>query len=78
MQNIQNGQFGRQVAGIVLLAGVFTLLGLANPAANSVGLHTFEDALPVIILLAGSILWLTTLIPVQRGATQAQPTSDAA
>lgn len=146
MQNIQNGQFGRQVAAIVLLAGgwgwdsgqfvqpffgtsygafvdilhfapalvllavspaflraaatggtakgarntitgvtifaflvaiVFTVLGLTNPDPNSVGLHSFEDALPVIVLLAGSVLWLTALIPARRGAARAQPVGTA-
>lgn len=61
------------IAGVTIVAlisivgcAVMTFLGLTNPDPNSVGVHTFEDAMPAIVLTAGSLLWLTTLLPSRR------------
>jgi hypothetical protein len=61
----------------LLAVGILTAIGLANPNPNSVGVHTFEDFMPVIVLVVGSILWLTALIPARRGVAQAQPLGNA-
>lgn len=45
----------------ILACAVFVLLGMTNPDPNSVGVHTIEDWLPVIVLNAGTFLWLSTL-----------------
>jgi hypothetical protein len=55
------------VAAIGILAClVFIILGASNPDPNSVGVHTFEDTMPVIVLNAGTLLWLSTLLPFWR------------
>jgi len=41
---------------------VMVVLGLTNPDPNSVGVHTFEDWMPAIVLYAGTLLWLATLL----------------
>lgn len=46
----------------ILACAVFVLLGLTNPDPNSLGVHTIEDWLPVIVLNAGTFLWLSTLV----------------
>jgi hypothetical protein len=45
---------------------VMIVLGLTNPDPNSVGVHTFEDWMPTIVLIAGALLWLTTLVTARR------------
>jgi hypothetical protein len=46
---------------------VMIVLGVTNPDPNSVGVHTAEDWMPVIVLNAGTLLWLATLLPARRG-----------
>jgi hypothetical protein len=46
----------------------FAVLGVVNPDPNSVGLHTFEDALPAIVMAIGSGLWVATLIAPRRAS----------
>lgn len=46
----------------ILACAVFVLLGVSNPDPNSLGVHTIEDLLPVIVLNAGTFLWLSTLV----------------
>lgn len=46
----------------ILACAVFVLLGMLNPDPNSVGVHTIEDLLPVIVLNVGTFLWLSTLV----------------
>jgi hypothetical protein len=45
----------------------FLILGAINPDPNSVGVHSFEDWMPVIVLGAGAILWFSALLPLRRG-----------
>lgn len=52
----------------ILACAVFVLLGLINPDPDSVGVHTIEDWLPVIVLNAGTFLWLSTLVGARRAA----------
>jgi len=47
---------------------VFILLGASNPDPNSVGVHNFEDTMPVIVLSAGNLLWFASLLFTKRGA----------
>lgn len=49
------------VIGIVGCA-VMIVLGATNPDPNSVGVHTAEDWMPVIVLNAGTLLWLATVV----------------
>ncbi len=49
---------------------VFIILGATNPDPNSVGVHTFEDTMPVIVLNLGTLLWFAILLFGRRG-TQA-------
>jgi hypothetical protein len=58
----------------ILVCVVFIILGAINPDPNSVGVHTFEDAMPVIVLVAGTLLWLSTLLPFRRGVQATDPT----
>lgn len=51
---------------------VMIALGASNPDPNAVGVKTLEDWFPTAINLAGSFLWLATLIPALRGHTEAQ------
>lgn len=50
----------------ILACAVFVVLGAINPDPNSLGVHTLEDCLPVIVLNAGTLLWLSTLVPLRR------------
>jgi hypothetical protein len=60
---------GITIVGIfsILACAVFVLLGAINPDPNSVGVHNFEDTMPVIVLMAGTFLWLLTLLLQRRG-----------
>ncbi|HKS68924.1 MAG TPA: hypothetical protein VJQ45_00790, partial [Ktedonobacterales bacterium] len=60
-RGVRNGITAVAVYGIVGCAVMITL-GLVNPDPNSVGVHTFEDWMPVIVLNAGTLLWLTSLL----------------
>jgi hypothetical protein len=55
------------VAYGIIGCAVMIVLGIANPDPNSVGVHTFEDWMPVIVLNAGTLLWLATLFTVRHG-----------
>jgi hypothetical protein len=59
---------GFTIIAVITIVGTaaFVLLGLTNPDPNSVGVHTFEDAMPAIVMIAGALLWLATLL--RRGA----------
>lgn len=54
---------------------VFIILGVINPDPNSVGVHNFEDTMPVIVLNLGTLLWLSTLIPVRLGHAETRTMS---
>ena len=51
----------------ILALAVFIILGAINPDPNSVGVHSFEDWMPVVVLGAGTLLWLASLVPLRRG-----------
>lgn len=63
----RNGITALAVYGIIGCSVMITL-GLINPDPNSVGVHTFEDWMPVIVLNAGTLLWLVSLLPIRRRA----------
>ena len=52
----------------ILTCVVFILLGASNPDPNSVGVHNFEDTMPVIVLSAGNLLWFASLLFARRGS----------
>ncbi len=52
----------------VLALVVFIILGAINPDPNSVGVHSFEDWMPVIVLGAGTILWFSAFLPLRLGS----------
>lgn len=51
-----------------LVTVVFVVLGIIFPDPNAVGVHTFEDAMPAIVMNAGTLLWLVTLVASRRSA----------
>ena len=57
----------------ILTCLVFIILGASNPDPNSVGVHTFEDTMPVIVLNAGTLLWFAALLPFWRGKQVSSP-----
>lgn len=64
---VRNGITALAAYGIIGCSVMITL-GLVNRDPNSVGVHTFEDWMPVIVLNAGTLLWLVSLLPVRRRA----------
>ncbi len=69
----RNGITALAVYGIIGCSVMITL-GLVNPDPNSVGVHTFEDWMPVIVLNAGTLLWLVSLLPSRRRAQSSATT----
>ena len=65
-----DGRIGITIVAVfsIVACAIFLALGLSNPDPNSVGIHSIEDWLPVIVLNAGVLLWLSTLLPVRRRA----------
>lgn len=61
----------------ILACVVFVLLGMTNSDPNSVGVHTIEDWLPVIVLNAGTFLWLSTLVGAWGDANVSVKAQDA-
>jgi phosphoglycerol transferase MdoB-like AlkP superfamily enzyme len=59
----------------ILACVVFIVLGAINPDPNSVGVHNFEDTMPVIVLNAGTLLWFVTLFFARRNHTQVSETT---
>jgi hypothetical protein len=49
----------------IIACAVFVLLGVINSDPSSLGVHTLEDLLPVIVLNTGTLLWLSTLVPLR-------------
>ena len=62
----RNGITALAIFGIVGCT-VMVVLGATNPDPNSVGVHTAEDWMPVIVQNAGNFLWLATLFIARRG-----------
>lgn len=60
----------------ILALVAFIILGAINPDPNSVGVHSFEDWMPVIVLGAGTLLWLVALVPLRRGTKTAARTQN--
>ena len=70
-RGVRNGITAVAVYGIAGCAVMITL-GLVNPDPNSVGVHTFEDWMPVIVLNAGTLLWLVSLLVRHARASEAE------
>ena len=69
-RGVRNGITALTVFGIVGCL-VMIALGVVNPDPNSVGVHTPEDWMPVIVQNAGNLLWLTALLPAGRAVRAA-------
>ncbi|GAC1627893.1 MAG: hypothetical protein NVS4B11_25460 [Ktedonobacteraceae bacterium] len=71
---ISRARIGMSALVIVSIIGaiVLIMLGASNPDPNAVGVKTFADWFPTIILNMGNFLWLATLIPVRRARAQAR------
>ena len=50
---------------------IMIVLGASNPDPNAVGVKTFADWFPTIMLSIGNFLWLGTVLFAHRGQTQA-------
>jgi hypothetical protein len=48
---------------------VFIVLGAINPDPNSIGVHSVEDWMPVVVLGAGALSWVATMIFGKREQT---------
>lgn len=61
-------RIGLSVVAVYGLLGcaVMVVLGATNPDPNSVGVHTVADWMPVVVLNAGTLLWLATMLFRQR------------
>jgi hypothetical protein len=66
----RNGITGVVIFGIVGCL-VMIALGVINPDPNSVGVHTPEDWMPVVVQNAGNALWLSALLPAARAGRAA-------
>jgi predicted acyltransferase len=77
-----NGNWAK-VALSIFAAFTFTalfvgmILGATNSDPNAYGIKTLADFVPAIIIMLGSLVWLTTLIPSHRGNAEASTVSNA-
>ena len=62
------GYIGLSIVAIISIIGaiVMIVLGATNPDPNSVGVHSFADWVPTIMLSVGTFLWLAALLPARR------------
>lgn len=59
------------LATVSIIASVaLIVLGIVNPDPNSVGVHNLWDWFPTIVMNAGNLLWLATLVPARRAHTE--------
>lgn len=60
----RGAMIGITVLAVIAIVGciVLVVLSFINPDPNSVGVHNLNDWTPVIILNAGTFLWLSTRI----------------
>lgn len=61
------------ISFIGLLVGI--IMGATIPGENAYGIKSIGDWVPAIIIMLGSLIWLTTLIPVNRGEAVARTVS---
>lgn len=59
---------------LLLLTTAFVILGIVFPNPSAVGVHNFEDWMPVITIDVGALLWLEELV---RAALSARPAAEA-
>ncbi len=45
---------------------VLILVGVSNPDPDAIGVKTLPDWVPTIILITGTVFWLTSLIPARE------------
>ena len=54
-------------AAVLILGGlILSLTGVTNSNPNSVGIHTLDDAIPAVLLISGSLLWLVMAFLARR------------
>jgi len=56
---------------------VLSLLGVSNANPNSVGIHNLDDAIPAVLTLGGSALWLVFAFLARRERTLASRRASA-
>ena len=61
------------ISFIGLLVGI--IMGATIPGDNAYGVKSIGDWVPAIIIILGSLIWLTTLIPGLRGEAGARTVS---
>lgn len=63
-RSVRGAVIGVSIVSIISIVGciVMLILGATNPDPNSVGVHTLEDALPVIVMNLGSLFWFASLL----------------
>ncbi len=68
---------GRASIGLTLFAVVSLLgtvvlivLGLSNSDPDAIGVKTLPDWVPTIILITGTVLWLTSLVPIRHAKVE--------
>ncbi len=54
---------------------VLSMLGISNSNPNSVGIHNLDDAIPAVLTLGGSALWLIFAFLARRQRAIAAPAS---
>lgn len=63
---------------LLLLTTVFVILGMVFPNPSAVGVHNFEDWMPVIMIDIGVLLWLEEMVRAAlSGGPAANPAPDA-
>lgn len=69
----RGAEIGVTVVALITIIGciVMIVLGATNPDPNSVGVHSPEDWMPVIVMNLGTLLWLGTFLIGRRAATTA-------
>ena len=62
------GYIGLSIVAVISIIGAIVMitLGATNPDPNSVGVHSFADWVPTIILNMGTFLWLAMLAAARR------------
>lgn len=56
---------------LLLLTTIFVILGMVFPDPSAVGVHNFEDWMPVIVIDVGALLWIEELVRVKVSARTA-------
>ncbi|MDQ2906607.1 MAG: hypothetical protein M3Y81_24090 [Chloroflexota bacterium] len=70
MRSLANIGLNIFAAGSCIVLPVGVILGATNPDPNAYGIRTVADWVPIVILLLGAVVWLTTLIHARQGQAE--------